>query len=108
VRTPVNLQRRIIPANRDLISRAIERVAFVVEISRVRQNGKTVSEPPGYPYLPEVIIAKFNRYMLAECWAADADVDRDVQDAPPHNADKFPLRAWILYVKATEHPTGRP
>jgi hypothetical protein len=93
---PVNFQRRIIPANRNFISWPIKLIAFVEKIRRLRENGKPVGKTPGNPELPEVIIAKFNRYMLAECGAADPDVDRDVQDATSHDSDKLSLRVWIL------------
>jgi hypothetical protein len=49
-----------------------------------------------------MLVAEFNGHMPPKCWTADANVDRDVQNASTHYTHQFSLWIGVLQVKAAQ------
>ena len=81
--TPLDPDRRVVMANRDLVAWAIELIAFIEEIRSFRQNNKSVRKTPRHPELPAVVLHKLDRDVATEGWATLADVDRNIEDTSP-------------------------
>src|SRR6187402_1236571 len=95
---PVDADRRVVPPNRDFVLRAIERVAFVEEVGRLGENGKTMGEATRNPQLPAILLIQFDSNMSPKIWAADPNIHRNIQNAATERRDQLALREWILQV----------
>src|SRR6201999_1802369 len=59
------------------------------------------------PELPAIFLAEFNGNMPPKCWAADANIDGNIEHTPAQNRDKLALRNRILQMQAAEHAIAR-
>ena len=61
----------------------------------------------GNPELLTIFLAKLDSNMPSKSWTTDANIDRDIEHAPPQNRYELSLRRWVLQMQAAEHSITR-
>ena len=102
---PVDAQRIVKNADARIGLRVIKLVTLILEYSRGRQHGKTMSKALGNEELKVVVFGEFYGNMLSVGGTALADVDRNIEYGTTYAAHKFALGERRTLEMESSHDT---
>ena len=102
---PVDAQRIVKNTDARVGLRVIELVTLILEYSRGRQHGKTMSKALGNEELKVVVFGEFYGNMLSVGGTALADVDGNVEYGPADAAHEFALGERRTLEMESSHDT---
>ena len=103
--TPVDAQRIVKNADARIGLRVIKLVTLILEYSRGRQHGKTMSKALGNEELKVVVFGEFYGNMLSVGGTALADVDGNIEYGATYTTHEFALGERRTLEMESSHDT---
>jgi hypothetical protein len=79
-------------------------IDFAKEIRTFGQRDEPVGKSSRDPEFPKIIVAEFDGHVSTKCRAVDPHIDRDIQNAAAHHADKFACGLGFCRCKPRSTP----